>query len=69
MTPQDAAEALLTAIHAPPGRISVLPWPEMGGIVMRVFVDPTYAPFVAEIPTRFEGFDVIVEPRPATLPH
>ena len=60
----DAANALLSTIHAPRGTVNILPISEESGEQLVVWVDPTYLQRIQPLPETFEGYRVSVMARP-----
>jgi hypothetical protein len=62
-TPQVAAEELLGQLAIPPGLVSIWPWREKEGVVLRVLVDPVYRGAIKNLPARFRGYRTSLETR------
>lgn len=70
MKSADAALALLALLQLPAGAANVLVWTMDGNISLRVWVDARYVAYAkASAPSIFEGFEVVVEPRPSVMAH
>ena len=64
MIPEDAARALLKAIRAPSGSVSVWAWRgDDGSFAMIVRVAPHANVDISHIPSSFDGYPVRIEPR------
>jgi hypothetical protein len=64
MNVEDAARRLASQITAPRGAVSVMAWHNHHPPEIMVWYDTRYISVVAELPSAFEGFKVVVEPRP-----
>ena len=60
----DAARELLTHIRGPLGAVNTHVWRDMSGReIIRVLVDPGAGVARHAIPTKFKGYEVVVEDR------
>lgn len=64
MSLADAANALLSTIHAPRGTVNILPVREEAGSQLVVWVDAQYLQKMQPLPDFFEGYRVSVVARP-----
>lgn len=63
MNADDAARRLAGQINAPKGSVSVAAlYREVVPIIL-VWYDPRHVAAVADLPSSYEGFNVVVEPR------
>lgn len=62
-----AANDLLSQLHAPRGMVNVLPITDGKGEHLLVWVDTQYMRILKTIPDTFEGYPVMVAPRPQAI--
>jgi hypothetical protein len=63
MDVDEAARCLAQKISGPRGAVSVSGWHKEPAYI-KVWFDPRYIHLVTNLPTFFQGFKVVVEPRP-----
>lgn len=59
-----AAESLLKSVSAPKGSLNVIPYRDNAGEHLLVWLDERNPEVRQQIPSEFEGYDVLIEKRP-----